>query len=46
LVQPVSALENGLPKGSTPRNTTLDSSYIAEKYGLTVSDAFDVISKL
>jgi dTDP-4-dehydrorhamnose reductase len=46
LVEPVSALENGLPRGSTPRNTTLDGSYIAEKYGLTVSDAFDVISKL
>jgi dTDP-4-dehydrorhamnose reductase len=46
LVEPVSALENGMPKGSTPRNTTLDSSYIAEKYGLTISDAFDVIGAL
>jgi dTDP-4-dehydrorhamnose reductase len=46
LVEPVSALENGMPKGATPRNTTLDSSYIAERYGLTVPDAFDVIGKL
>jgi len=46
LVEPVSAVESGMPRGSTPRNTTLDSSYIAERYGLTVSDAFDVIGKL
>jgi dTDP-4-dehydrorhamnose reductase len=46
LVDPVSALENGLPPGSTPRNTTLDSSYLAGRYGLTVPDAFDVVGKL
>jgi dTDP-4-dehydrorhamnose reductase len=46
LVDPVSALENGLPPGSTPRNTTLDSSYLAGRYGLTVPDAFDVIETL
>jgi dTDP-4-dehydrorhamnose reductase len=46
LVDPVSALENGLPRGSTPRNTTLDNSYLAGRYGLTVPDAFDVIGKL
>ena len=46
LVQPVSALEDGLARGSTPRNTTLDSSYIATRYGLTVPDAFDVIGEL
>ena len=45
LVEPVSAVESGMPRGSTPRNTTLDSSYIAERYGLTVSDAFDVMGK-
>jgi hypothetical protein len=27
------------------RRATLDSSYIAEKYDLTVPDAFDVIEK-
>jgi dTDP-4-dehydrorhamnose reductase len=46
LVEPASALENGMPAGSTPRNTTLDSSYIATKYCLTAPDAFDVVSQL
>lgn len=46
LVEPVSALENGMPVGSTPRNTTLDSSFIARKYGLTAPDAFEVIGNL
>jgi dTDP-4-dehydrorhamnose reductase len=46
LVQQVSALENGMPKGSTPRNTTLDSSYLKQEYGLTVPDAFNVIRTL
>jgi len=46
LVEPVNALENGMPTGSTPRNTTLDSSYLAERYGLVVPDPFDVIGEL
>lgn len=46
LVVPVSALEGGMPPGSAPRNTTLDSSYVATRYGLTVPDAFDVLGKL
>jgi dTDP-4-dehydrorhamnose reductase len=46
LVELVSALENGMPRGSTPRHTTLDSSYLATRYGLTVPDAFDVIGEL
>jgi len=46
LVDPVCALENGQPRGSTPRNTTLDSSYIANRYGLIVPDVLDVISEL
>jgi dTDP-4-dehydrorhamnose reductase len=46
LVEPVTALESGVPKGSTPPNTTLDSSYLASRYGLTVPDAFEVIGKL
>jgi dTDP-4-dehydrorhamnose reductase len=45
LVESISALESGVPKGSTPRNTTLDSSYLAARYGLTVPDAFEVIGK-
>jgi dTDP-4-dehydrorhamnose reductase len=46
LVEPVGALESGMPRGSTPRHTTLDSSYLATRYGLTVPDAFDVIGEL
>jgi dTDP-4-dehydrorhamnose reductase len=46
LVEPVSALENGMPKGSTPRNTTLDSFYLAEKYSLTVPDALEVLGNV
>ena len=45
LVDPVSAVDHGMPKGSTPRNTTLDSSYLAQRYGLAVPDAFEVIGK-
>jgi dTDP-4-dehydrorhamnose reductase len=45
-VEPVGALESGMPPGATPRNTTLDSSYVAESYGITVPDAFDVIKAL
>lgn len=46
LVEPVSALGSAMPRGSTPRNTTLDSSYVAERYGITVPDAFDVFKTL
>lgn len=46
LVQPISALDNGMPVGSTPRNTTLDSSLLLARYGLKAPDALDVISEL
>jgi dTDP-4-dehydrorhamnose reductase len=46
LIEPVSALESGMAKGATPRNTTLDCSLIAERYGVIVPDAFDVIDKV
>jgi dTDP-4-dehydrorhamnose reductase len=46
LVEPASALEIGMPRGSTPRNTTLDSSYLANRYGLTAPDVLDVVSDL
>ena len=46
LVQPVSALDNGMPHGSTPRNTTLDSSFLLARYGLTAPAALDVIREL
>lgn len=44
LVEPVSALANGMPPGATPANTTLDSSYLRDRYGLAVPDAFDVLA--
>jgi dTDP-4-dehydrorhamnose reductase len=46
LVEPVSACDAGLPRGATPRHTTLDSSAVASKYGSTVPDAFEVIARL
>jgi dTDP-4-dehydrorhamnose reductase len=46
LVRHVSARESGMPEGATPSHTTLDSSYILERYGHAVPDAFDVIEKL
>jgi hypothetical protein len=44
VVEPVSAVKSGTPIGSTPQNTTLDSSYILSKYGLLVADGFEVIA--
>jgi dTDP-4-dehydrorhamnose reductase len=46
LVEAVSALDNGMPPGATPRNTTLDGSYIATRYGLEAPDAFEVVHSL
>jgi dTDP-4-dehydrorhamnose reductase len=46
LVEPVSTCDAGMPRGATPRHTTLDSSAIASKYGSTVPDAFEVIARL
>jgi dTDP-4-dehydrorhamnose reductase len=43
LVEETSALDNGLPVGATPRNTTLDSSAIRERFTLRCPDAWPVI---
>jgi dTDP-4-dehydrorhamnose reductase len=43
LVEETSALDNGLPAGATPRNTTLDSSAIRERFALQCPDAWPVI---
>jgi dTDP-4-dehydrorhamnose reductase len=45
-VQRVSALEAGQPLGSTPRHTTLDSSWLRERYGLAVPDAWLVLETI
>jgi dTDP-4-dehydrorhamnose reductase len=46
LVRPVSAVASGLPEGSTPRHTTLDSSALRERYDIRVPDANQVIAAL
>ena len=43
LVRAASALSEGMPAGSTPRHTTLDSRFIADKYGLSVPDIYQVV---
>lgn len=46
LVEAVSALDHGMPPGSTPANTTLDSSYLERRYGIVVPDAVEVVRRL
>ena len=40
LVTEVSARDAGQPEGSTPRHTTLDSSALRQRYGLSVPDVW------
>ncbi|MBL8839085.1 MAG: sugar nucleotide-binding protein [Alphaproteobacteria bacterium] len=44
LVCPESVSALGLPTGATSKHTTLDSSLLADRYGLHVPDAFDVLA--
>jgi dTDP-4-dehydrorhamnose reductase len=46
LVEQVSALAAGQPEGSIARHTTLDSSALRERFGITVPDAWTVIDAL
>jgi dTDP-4-dehydrorhamnose reductase len=43
LVEEVSARDNGQPAGATPRNTTLDSSAIRERFAVDCPDPWSVI---
>jgi dTDP-4-dehydrorhamnose reductase len=43
LVTATSARDAGLPEGSTPRNTTLDSSLLRGRYGCEVPDVWEVV---
>ncbi len=43
LVARVSAASAGMPTGATPANTTLDSSAVKERYGLSAPEPWDVI---
>jgi dTDP-4-dehydrorhamnose reductase len=44
LVVPTSAYSAKMPKGSTPRCTTLDSSALRDKFGIVVPDVLDTLS--
>jgi dTDP-4-dehydrorhamnose reductase len=46
LVKETSARSAGLPEGSTPANTTLDSTTLRERYGLAAPDVWEVIAQL
>ncbi len=46
LVEPVSGNSDGMPKGGTPRNTTLDSSFFQKRFGMTVPTVWQVISSI
>jgi dTDP-4-dehydrorhamnose reductase len=44
LVLRASLAEANAPKGAGPRHTTLDSAALAERYGIAVPDAFEVLA--
>jgi dTDP-4-dehydrorhamnose reductase len=46
LIEPVSAFSTGMPKGATPRHTTLDCSLLRERYGIVVPDVWEVLAPL
>jgi dTDP-4-dehydrorhamnose reductase len=46
LVRPVSATSAGMPEGSTPRHTTLDSSALRERFGIAAADAWTTIAEV
>jgi nucleoside-diphosphate-sugar epimerase len=46
LVTETSARDAGLPEGSTPHHTTLDSSGLRERYGLEVPDITAIIAPM
>jgi len=46
LIESVSASSAGMPKGSTPRHTTLDSSFLRQHFGIAVPDVWDALSPL
>jgi dTDP-4-dehydrorhamnose reductase len=44
LVKSVSAYSTDMPIGSTPRNTTLDSAALRDKFGIVVPDIWQMLS--
>jgi dTDP-4-dehydrorhamnose reductase len=43
LIDAVGARSTGLPEGSTPRHTTLDSSVVSERFGIAPPDPWDLV---
>jgi dTDP-4-dehydrorhamnose reductase len=43
LVQPIAALSAGMPTGSTPRHTTLDSSLLRSAFGIASPEPWTTI---
>jgi dTDP-4-dehydrorhamnose reductase len=46
LVLPASIAETNPPKGAAPPHTTLDSRALAARFGITIPDAFQVLTSL
>jgi dTDP-4-dehydrorhamnose reductase len=46
LVEPVSARSAGLPPAATPRYTSLDSSVIRDRYGLSAPDIAQILDEV
>jgi dTDP-4-dehydrorhamnose reductase len=46
LVKPISAYSVGMPVGTTPQNTTLDTRLLSERYGIVVPDIWETLSAL
>jgi dTDP-4-dehydrorhamnose reductase len=44
LVAPISAASAGLPEGSTPRHTTLDSRAMSARYGISAPEPWNAIA--
>jgi dTDP-4-dehydrorhamnose reductase len=46
LVEPVAAASAGMPPGSTPRHTTLDSDALRDRFGVEVPEPWSVMDEL
>ena len=46
LIESVSAYSTAMPKGATPRYTTLDSTFLRERYGIVVPDVWEALTPI
>ncbi len=44
LIEPITAFSEGMPEGSTARYTSLDSTYLRERFGIVVPDVSELVS--